>query len=71
MADHEELANLSDNSHDLHKVAPSTPESSTAASFPRVSESPQVSSRPQVLLSKKRYYVITVGKCAGVFYGEW
>jgi hypothetical protein len=29
--------------------------------------SPQVSSS----LTKKRYYVITVGKCAGVFYGEW
>ena len=30
-----------------------------------------VLSRNLASLSKKRYYVITVGKCAGVFYCEW
>jgi hypothetical protein len=33
--------------------------------------SPLVLSQNVVPLSKKKFYVITVGKCAGVFYGEW
>jgi hypothetical protein len=45
---------------------------STLASFTLSSPpSAQVSPRNSVTLSKKRYYVITVGKCAGVFYKEW
>lgn len=45
---------------------------STLASFTLSSPpTPQVSSKNSVSLSKKSYYVITVGKCAGVFYDEW
>ena len=45
---------------------------STLASFTLSSPpSAQDSPRNSVSLNKKRYYVITVGKCAGVFYKEW
>lgn len=38
----------------------------------RSSESPyKVTSTPSPTKKRKRYYVVTVGRCAGVFYDEW
>lgn len=70
IADDEELANFDGPSlHTSSSADDSLDSMISSLSNLTVSSppSPQVSSS----LTKKRYYVITVGKCAGVFYNEW
>lgn len=67
MADNEEHVKFDEKSLQTFKADESLDSLNLTVSSP---PSP-VLSRNSVSLSKKKYYVITIGKCTGVFYGEW
>ena len=73
VADHEEISNPNGETLPIYDESLDSAISSlatlTVSSPP--SSSPQVLSSNSASLSRKRYYVITVGKCAGIFYNEW
>jgi hypothetical protein len=74
MADHDENVFFNGQSQHTSKSGDHSLDSTTSTSANLTVTSPPlplVSSHKFVPLSKKRYYVITVGKCAGVFYDEW
>lgn len=74
MADHEEYAFFDGQSLRTSKSGDHSLDSSISTSANLTVSSPPsplVLSQNSVPLSRKRYYVITVGKCAGIFYGEW
>lgn len=72
-ADHEEHGDFDRQSLQTSKADDRNDSKNPTSSYLTVSPPPssQVLSQNFVSLSKKRYYVITIGKCAGVFYGEW